>query len=212
MHALDRERALSAHDIFKEQYTCTLRWSVLGALAALVIAVLVLPEYRPTPYRLDQHETQLVEIELAAPPVDMPPPREIPRPVDVVSAPDDDPDVEDYPDIPILLPVEPVGPRWVDPVPDTPFVPAAEKPRLLRGAVADYPEIARLAGMQGTVVVKVQVDVDGSVARAEILKGVHALLDKPALAAARKLRFSPGTQQGTPVRCWVAVPFRFYLH
>jgi protein TonB len=78
--------------------------------------------------------------------------------------------------------------------------------------VADYPEIARLAGMQGTVMVKVEVDVDGTVRRASILKGVHPLLDRPALAAARRLVFEPGTQRGMPVSCWVAVPFRFYLH
>jgi TonB family protein len=61
------------------------------------------------------------------------------------------------------------------------------------------------------VVVKVRVDVDGAVSRVEIIKGVHPLLDRPALAAARKLRVTPGSQRGVPVSCYVAVPFRFYL-
>ena len=126
---------------------------------------------------------------------------------------EDDPlALEDPEFVQFLITITPANSDWTRPVDNTPFVVAQEKPRLLRGAVADYPEIARLAGMQGTVVVKVLVDVDGTVARVEILKGVHTLLDRPALAAARKLVFTPGKQRDMPVACYVAVPFRFYLH
>ena len=203
--------ALSAHEIFKGQYTRTLRWSAVVALLVLVLAVIFMPEYLPTPYRLTQDMTQLIEIQMEAPPLEEPKP-EISRPRVVQPATEDDPDVEDFPELPPMFFPDPVipGPRY--PVDNTPFVATSSNPRLVQGAVADYPEIARLAGMQGTVVVKVQVDKDGSVAQVQLLKGVHPLLDKPALAAARKLRFTPGTQRQNPVRCWVAVPFRFYLH
>lgn len=212
MHALVRVRALSAQEAFKDQYPQTLRWSVLGALVVLVIAILVMPEYRPTPYRLADQSTQLMEIEMEAPPIDEPRPQVIDRPRNLEPAMEDDPNVEDYPDIPPLIEVPPNTGPWISPAQDAPFVVASAKPRLLQGAVADYPEIARLAGMQGTVMLKVLVDLDGSVAQVEIIKGVHSLLDKSAVAAARKLLFTPGTQQKVPVRCWVAVPFRFYMH
>ena len=213
MHAQVRERALTAQEVFKDQYTQTLRWSALGALVVLILVVLVMPEYRPVPYRLSNDAFTITEIELEAPPVDEAPPQESPRQPDIAPVPEDDPNaVEDPAFVEFLLDIPPASPVWTRPVDNTPFVVAQEKPRLLQGAVADYPEMARLAGMQGTVVVKVLVDVDGTVARVEILKGVHPLLDRPALTAARKLVFAPGTQRSMPVRCFVAVPFRFYLH
>ncbi len=211
MHALVREPTLSAQDVFKAQYSGTLRWSVFGAFVVLVLAVIYLPEYHPTPYRLAEDSIEIVEIDILVPPVDLPKPEPLRRIPTIVEAPNDDPEAQDFPDLD-LLPILPENPGWTRPAVDPPFEAASTNPKLLRGAVADYPEIARLAGMQGTVVVSVQVDLDGSVSRAEILKGVHPLLDKPALAAARKFRFSPGKQQDTPVRCWVAVPFRFFLH
>lgn len=118
----------------------------------------------------------------------------------------------EFPDIAeLFLPVPETG--WQGPAADTgPFEALSENPRLVQGAQAHYPEMARLAGMQGTVVVVVTVGPAGRVTEAAVLKGVHPLLDRPALAAARKLVFAPGTQRGIPVKCQVAVPFRFYLH
>ena len=91
VHPLVRERALSAQEVFKDQYVRTLRWSVLGALVVLILVVLVMPEYRPIPYRLSNDAITITEIELEAPPVDEAPPRESPRQPDVVSVPDDTP-------------------------------------------------------------------------------------------------------------------------
>jgi len=213
MHAVALARALSEQDLFKKQYTPTLRWSVLGALVVLVLVVYLMPEFRPEAYRLRENVIVVTDIEVVAPVVEDPPPAvEIPRPI--IIEPVDDPTLEPVrvPSIhEYLLPVPDPG-GWVLPGNDTPFVASAEKPALLRGAVADYPEMARLAGMQGTVVVKVLVAPDGAVERAEILKGVHPLLNQPALKAAKKFVFKPGTQRGIPVQCWMAIPFRFGLN
>lgn len=211
MHALAIARALSANELFKRQYNGTLRWSVLGAVLVLVLAVVLLPEYRPVPYRLAQDSTRIVEIEVEAPPIAPPDDLTVPRPPgEVEPVPDDDPRAQELPDlIDIMVPLPPTV--WDQPVPDAPFVPKSAKPQLVRGAVAEYPEMARLAGLQGTVMVRVLVDVDGTVVRVDLLKGVHPLLDRPALAAARKLVFTPGKQAEMPVQCLVAVPFRFFL-
>ena len=213
MHAVALARALSEQDLFKKQYTPTLRWSVLGALVVLVLVVYLMPEFRPEAYRLRENVIVVTDVEVEAPVVDDPPPA-VSAPKPIIIAPSDDLSLEpvEVPDIDkLLLPVPPPG-GWVLPGNDTPFVASAEKPALLRGAVADYPEMARLAGMQGTVVVKVLVAPDGSVERAEILKGVHPLLNQPALKAAKKFVFKPGTQRGVPVQCWMAIPFRFGLN
>jgi protein TonB len=210
MAALPLAGVRPAHQVFKLQHNRRLLWAAVGALAVLTLLVLVMPEYRPTPYRLTTNELIIDDYEIEA--IEAPPPDRPQRQVRVpVIEPSSDPDARDtIPDIPIVdipLPVPDV-PALPS---DTPFVAAYEKPRLIQGARADYPEMARLAGLQGLVMVKVLVDVDGSIARVELLKGVHPLIDRPALAAAKRLRFAPGTQRSMPVPCWVAVPFRFSL-
>jgi protein TonB len=75
----------------------------------------------------------------------------------------------------------------------------------------DYPQIARDAGMEGKVVVRMLVDVDGSVRRAEI-ETSSAMFDADALAAARRWTFTPALTDGKPVMVWVRVPFDFRLH
>jgi len=210
--ALACARAPTANDLFKRQYAETLRWSVIGALTVVVVAALVVPEYRPTPYRLRQEEIRVVEIELEAPPVA--PLNEQPAPpplLTVVPVAELDPGAPEVTEYEKLIAIPTGAGSWTEPAPPEPFVASSRTPRLVRSAPADYPEMARLAGLQGTVIVKVLVDVDGTVTRVELLKGVHPLVDRPALAAARRLVFEPGTQREQPVPCWVAVPYRFSL-
>jgi protein TonB len=94
---------------------------------------------------------------------------------------------------------------------DTGFTASSRNPQLVFQAKPHYPEVARLAQVQGTVIVKVLVDAQGQVAAAEIIRGVHPLLDKAALAAARKCVFLPGQQRELKVPTWVAVPYSFHL-
>ncbi|MFO7639302.1 MAG: TonB family protein [bacterium] len=75
-----------------------------------------------------------------------------------------------------------------------------------------YPELCRNAGITGTAVLKLLVEPDSSVSRAEILRSSdNRLLDAAALAAAARARFTPGRQGIQPVRVWVAVPYVFRL-
>jgi protein TonB len=200
----------TANDHFKQQYARTLRWSLLFALTALILAVWLLPEYRPVPYTLTSEALVVEDLDVLEATVLPPPERRQLAVPDIVPAAPDDPAIRD--DIPwpeFLLDVSPTADP--EPMADPAFHASSTKPRLLRGAVADYPEMARLAGMQGLVLVKVLVDRDGRVSQVVLLKGVHPLLDRPALVAARQLVFTPGTQRDMPVPCWVAVPFRFAL-
>jgi len=74
-----------------------------------------------------------------------------------------------------------------------------------------YPDSARDAGIQGTVVVMALVLVDGTVTETRVVKSIPAL-DGAAVDAVKRLRFKPGTAQGKPVTVWVAVPVRFKLN
>ena len=204
---------LSANDVFKLQYPRYLKGALLAALALTVLLVWLWPGYQPQPYRLKKSEIfEIIEITSPTEVIIPPKPEVMPRvPVDILEADDQDPDALDT--IPDLLPIEtPVG-GWTKPrLPDEGFLPSSDKPVLRSQARAAYPEIARRAGLEGTVVVQVLVGPRGLVERAEIIQGVHPLLDKAALDAAARCQFTPGKQRGVAVPVWVAVPYRFRLN
>lgn len=88
-----------------------------------------------------------------------------------------------------------------------------EMPRKLpRNPVPVYPLDAALAGLEGRVMLRVLVAVDGSVdtASVETTSGL-ASFDESALEAVRKWRFSPARRSGTAVAYEVLVPVRFSI-
>lgn len=99
-------------------------------------------------------------------------------------------------------------PPWPDP--DT-FVPVEQEPVLVSIPSPAYPELAREAGIDGTVLVRVLVGADGFVHNALILQSVLGL-DDAALSAARAAVFRPALQQERPVAVWIVVPIEFRLH
>jgi TonB family protein len=85
-----------------------------------------------------------------------------------------------------------------------------EQPVSMHPLSASYPDLAREAGVEGLVVVRVLVGPDGRVHDAVVVKSVP-MLDAAALEAARRATFQPALLNNRPVSCWVAVPFRFRL-
>jgi TonB family protein len=80
----------------------------------------------------------------------------------------------------------------------------------VQGSMA-YPEIARQAGIEGRVVVKVLVGRDGSVVRVGSIIGPDVFHNEVA-SKVRDLEFTPGLQNGRAVDVWVSVPFNFRLN
>jgi TonB family protein len=74
-----------------------------------------------------------------------------------------------------------------------------------------YPEIAKRAGIEGTVYVEATVDVNGNVSSTKVTKGVHTALDKEAAEAVAKTKFAPARAGGKAVPATVTVPIRFRL-
>jgi TonB family protein len=77
-----------------------------------------------------------------------------------------------------------------------------------------YPEMARLAGIQGRVFVRVLIDEQGRAAKAEIVKRVPAdtkVFDKATIDYIMSARFSPGQINGKKVSVWMTIPVRFLL-
>ena len=74
-----------------------------------------------------------------------------------------------------------------------------------------YPEIAKRAGVEGKVYVLAFVDEQGTVTKAQIIKGIGAGCDEAALNAVLKTKFTPGKQRGKPVKVQVSIPIIFKL-
>lgn len=74
-----------------------------------------------------------------------------------------------------------------------------------------YTEIARLAGIDGTVIIEAVIDKEGKVIDARILRDIGGGLGESALKAVLTTKFSPGKQRGKPVKVKVKIPVKFVL-
>ena len=77
-------------------------------------------------------------------------------------------------------------------------------------SMAIYTDEARKSGISGTVYVKFLVQSDGTVAEAEILRGLHADLDSVTLSLIQNMpKWIPAQQRGKPVACQYNLPIVF---
>ncbi|MBN2361526.1 MAG: TonB family protein [Deltaproteobacteria bacterium] len=74
-----------------------------------------------------------------------------------------------------------------------------EEPEILKEIKAPMPEAAKRAGVQGTVVLKVEVKKDGTVRNVTVVKGIGYGLDEAAVEAMKKFLFKPAKVNGKPV-------------
>jgi len=74
-----------------------------------------------------------------------------------------------------------------------------------------YPEMARKAGIEGQVVVRVLVGKDGKPKKSVVQYTDSQMLDQAAKNAVMKQVFTPAIQNGQPITCWVSIPIKFKL-
>ena len=75
-----------------------------------------------------------------------------------------------------------------------------------------YPEIAKEAGIEGTVYIQAFIDVKGNVTQAIVQKGVpNTGLDEAAKAAVEASKWKPARQREKKVGVWITIPVRFEL-
>lgn len=87
-------------------------------------------------------------------------------------------------------------------------------PRILSKTEPDYPGAARQAGLEGTVILKVQIFENGRPGDIDIYRSSgHAALDNAAVTAVRKWRFTPAKDldSGRAVPCITTLPVAFRL-
>lgn len=92
------------------------------------------------------------------------------------------------------------------------FVPPKSNAAYLKNPKPAYPKIALRRGMQGLVLLNVQVSPKGLPLSVLVKRSSgFVLLDKAALEAVKRWRFAPATRGGIPVMAKVDVPIRFSL-
>lgn len=96
------------------------------------------------------------------------------------------------------------------PPPDA-FVPFEVGPKPTTPISPEYPELARKAGIEGTVIVRILVDKEGRVRETRLARGVGAGLDEAAIEAIRRTIYTPAIQNNRPVAVWVAQSVVFRL-
>ncbi|MCD4827805.1 MAG: energy transducer TonB [Candidatus Cloacimonetes bacterium] len=78
----------------------------------------------------------------------------------------------------------------------------------------DYPQFAKNQGIQGSVLLDVEVYEDGTVGHVDVVGSLLAGpggLDEAAVKAVRQWKFQPAKSNGEPIACWVSFPIEFTL-
>lgn len=96
------------------------------------------------------------------------------------------------------------------PSPDE-YVAYEKEPEMVNMKEPNYPDLAREAGVEGTVLIRVLVGEDGFVKDMIIVQSVP-MLDEAAAAAAETAVFKPALQKDRPVAVWMVIPIEFKLH
>ena len=75
-----------------------------------------------------------------------------------------------------------------------------------------YPEEARKKGLEGEVLLRVEVLADGRAGRLELKKSSgHEILDRSAMTTVKEWKFTPANSGNGSVSSWVNIPIRFRL-
>ncbi len=91
------------------------------------------------------------------------------------------------------------------------YVYVEELPEAVTRVRPVYPDLAREAGVDGTVMVQALVGKDGKVKDVRVVKSIP-MLDENAKSAVRQWVFKPALSNNKPVAVWVGVPVKFSLH
>ncbi|MEO0190684.1 MAG: energy transducer TonB, partial [candidate division WOR-3 bacterium] len=198
----------------KKMYGIYIRAGFLIAIGLIIALFLTLPYAEPEPYKLKQEVVGLIneitmQIENQIEPIDN---IERPKPPPTVAAasnPDEGVETINPTNlVENIIPTTPTGPD----IEVIPYYRVEVKPQPISMPAPIYPPLAAKAGIEGKVVVKMLVDIDGSVIAVEIIKSSgNQMLDQSAVEAAKQSKFTPAKQRDKLVRVWVVRQIEFKL-
>jgi protein TonB len=186
----------------------------------VMFAFIVYPEIETTVIRASEKIMDSIEIPPEIPEL-IRPPEDIVRPIVNIEIIDDDMDMDD--DVIELATIEATRLDPLAPIlavqttahgTTSRFVIYEDAPVILRRVSPVYPEHLRRLRSQGTVVLNIEVLVDGTVGAVEVRTSLLAgpgNFDESAVEAVRQWLFQPAKSGGNPVACWVTLPVIFTL-
>jgi protein TonB len=200
---------MTAEQEFKNSYPRIFRMAVIIAIVGHALAFLVMPEWQPRPYQL--REKQVLEAinipdQISIPP----PPKEEAKPVVPTEIePSEDAGAEETIES-TELNVE--APPELPPPPKRAefFTAFDDPPQIIVQVPPEYPEMARMAELEGVVMVQIGVNEFGDVVEATVVQGIDGL-NQAAIEAVYKWKFRPAKQRDIPVPVRIVVPIRFTL-
>lgn len=74
-----------------------------------------------------------------------------------------------------------------------------------------YPEIAKRAGIEGTVLILAEIDEKGNVINTSVREGIGAGCDEAAIDAIKNVKFKPAIRDSLPVKYRITIPIKFKL-
>jgi protein TonB len=86
------------------------------------------------------------------------------------------------------------------------------KPHILTRPEPQYTGEARNAGVEGTVVLRAVFAADGTVQHILVVRSLPHGLTEQAVAAARKIKFTPAIKDGRPVSQFIQIEYNFNLY
>ena len=204
----------------RARYSRNLKLSIIITITLLIAAF----KFSPTEDKLKVEVPQpqdIIKIEDILNTVQKPKPPKPPAPPKIIEATNEDitvdlelDNIEIDEDAQLTQPPPPDLPKVFDE--DVPFAWVEEMPQPIGGIKAiqekvHYTEIARLAGIEGTVVIEAVIDKEGNVIDAKIIRDIGGGLGESAINAVRTTKFTPGKQRGKPVKVKITIPIKFVL-
>lgn len=206
----------SEHFKLKGTYNRVFTYGFIAAVIAHVLAAVFSPPYAPTPYQLREKQVQVIElpdaIVIPPPPADIVRP-ELPQEIDISDTGGDDTDMIATTDFnPFAPPAIPDASQLQGDAQAEVFVAYDTAPEPVHTEAPIYPDLARQAEAEGSVMVLVTIDETGRVVNAVVQESdAIQSLQEAAVAAAYKWLFKPAKQRDQAVKVRIVIPFRFSL-
>lgn len=202
----------------KAKYSKVIRIGLIVSLLFLTTVLIAVPRTPPKETKVEQPNVEIQNVDIPETEQYEKPPAPSRPTVPVASEREDIPEdvtigettFEEFQAADAPPPAPEEGPK-------VKFIPYDEPPQLVGGMQAlqrqvHYPEIAKEAGVEGTVIVQAFINKEGRVEKVVVVKGVPKTgLDEAAIEAVKKTRWKPAKQRDRAVGVWYSIPIVFRL-
>ncbi len=224
-HFWDETSAMNLAEADDDQQSMKVAW--IGALIFhFLLFITVFPSVGGTTFEADQADAVVIKrYKPPTPPKDQPKRKVVKRTAVRVPIPDPTPDepepivaeevefIEDTEapiDTDFIVGMPVAGPPIIDQGPMRVGGDIQEPERIFH-VLPEYPELARRARLDGTVILQATIDKQGNVKDLEVLRGLGLGLDAAAQAAVTQWKYTPTFYNGRPVEVLLTVTVIFQL-